>query len=34
MDPTLYRRPLPAEAAALSSPEGRQVFAKGRLDRA
>lgn len=28
MDPTLYRRPLPADAIAFSSPEGRQLFAE------
>jgi glutathione gamma-glutamylcysteinyltransferase len=28
MDTTLYRRPLPAEAIAFSSPEGRQLFAE------
>src|SRR5918995_530499 len=28
MSATLYRRPLPAEAIAFSSPEGRQVFAE------
>ena len=27
MDQALYRRPLPVEAIAFSSPEGRHVFA-------
>ena len=28
MDQTLYRRPLPADTIAFSSPDGRQVFAE------